>query len=75
MHFAGTVGAALAGITDVVTFSNACSAGGHALALAQDLVECGEADAVIVGGADTMTRSMLAMIGRVAPAPTRRGPP
>lgn len=72
LHFADAVGAALAGITDVVTFSNACSAGGHALALAQDLVECGEADAVIVGGADTMTRSMLAMIGRVAPAPTRR---
>jgi 3-oxoacyl-[acyl-carrier-protein] synthase II len=66
LHFGDTVREALPGVGDVVTISNACSAGGHALALAQDLVELGEADAVVVGGADTMTRSMLAMIGRVA---------
>jgi len=70
LHFGDVVRDALSGVADVITISNACSAGGHALALAQDLVELGEADAVVVGGADTMTRSMLAMIGRVAPTRT-----
>jgi 3-oxoacyl-[acyl-carrier-protein] synthase II len=42
---------------------------GHALALAQDLVELGEADAVVAAGADAMTESMLAMIGRMADGP------
>jgi 3-oxoacyl-[acyl-carrier-protein] synthase II len=70
LHFGAVVRAALPGVTQVTTLSNACSAGGHALALAQDLVELGEADAVVVGAADTMTQSMLAMIGQVAPAPT-----
>ena len=55
---------------EVITLSNACSAGGHALALAQDLVELGEADAVIAAGTDAMTESMLAMIGRFAESPT-----
>ncbi len=69
LHFGDVVRDALPGVTEVITLSNACSAGGHALALAQDLVELGDADAVLVGGADTMTQSMLTMIGRVAPAP------
>jgi 3-oxoacyl-[acyl-carrier-protein] synthase II len=72
LDFAGALRAAVPGLADVVTLSIACSAGGHALALAQDLVELGEADAVVVGAADTATRSMLAMIGRVAPEPTDR---
>ncbi|MFF5207129.1 beta-ketoacyl synthase N-terminal-like domain-containing protein [Streptosporangium sp. NPDC000396] len=72
LHFADVVREALPGVTDVITISNACSAGGHVLALAQDLVELGEADAVVVGATDTMTQSMLAMIGRVAPARTAR---
>jgi len=70
LHFAGAVRRACPAIADVVTLSNACSAGGHALALAQDLVELGEADAVVAAGADAMTESMLAMIGRVAAAPS-----
>jgi 3-oxoacyl-[acyl-carrier-protein] synthase II len=70
LHFADVVRAAVPLVTDVITISNACSASGHALALAQDLIELGEADAVLVGGADTMTQSMLTMIGRAAPAPT-----
>src|SRR5207247_2209887 len=57
------------GVGEVITLSNACSAGGHALALAQDLVELGEADAVVAAGADSMTASMLAMIGRVHEEP------
>jgi 3-oxoacyl-[acyl-carrier-protein] synthase II len=72
LHFADAVHAAAPGVADVVTIANACSASGHALALAQDLIELGDADAVVVGGADAMTESMLAMIGRVADSPTEQ---
>ncbi|MGW3603401.1 beta-ketoacyl synthase N-terminal-like domain-containing protein [Micromonospora sp. NPDC005161] len=72
LHFAGAVTTAAPGVRRVVTLANACSAGGHALALAQDLVETGEADAVLVGGTDGSTASMLAMIGRVASRPAHR---
>jgi 3-oxoacyl-[acyl-carrier-protein] synthase II len=70
LHFGAPVRDAVPGLYEVVTISNACSAAGSALALAQDMVELGDADAVVVGGADAMTESMLAMIGRVADAPT-----
>jgi 3-oxoacyl-[acyl-carrier-protein] synthase II len=69
LHFAPALRSAVPGLADVVTLSNACSAGGHALALAQDLLQLGEADAVVAAGADAMTESMLAMIGRVADGP------
>ena len=72
LHFGPAVADAAPGVRRVVTLANACSAGGHALALAQDLVETGEADAVLVGGTDGSTASMLAMIGRVAARPTER---
>jgi 3-oxoacyl-[acyl-carrier-protein] synthase II len=72
LHFAGVVRDAVPGVEVVMTVSNACSAGGYALALGQDLLELGEADAVIVAGADAMTESMLAMIGRFAEEPTER---
>lgn len=72
LHFGSVVREALPGLTDVVTVSNACSAGGHVLALAQHLVELGEADAVVVGGVDAMTLSMLAMIGRTTETPSDR---
>ena len=72
LHFAGTVRDAAPGTGAAVTLSNACSAGGYALALGQDLVELGEADAVVVAGADAMTESMLAMIGRFGDEPTER---
>ena len=71
LHFGGAVRGA-AGIVEVHTVANACGAGGYALALAQDLLDLGEADAVVVGAADTMTESMLAMIGRVTEEPTDR---
>jgi 3-oxoacyl-[acyl-carrier-protein] synthase II len=70
LHFADAVRQASPHIREVITISNACSAGGHALALAQDMLELGEADAVLVAAADAMTESMLAMIGRFADAPT-----
>jgi 3-oxoacyl-[acyl-carrier-protein] synthase II len=72
LHFGRAVRAAVPGIELAPTLANACSAGGYALALGQDLVELGEADAVVVAGADTMTESMLAMIGRFDETPTER---
>jgi 3-oxoacyl-[acyl-carrier-protein] synthase II len=72
LHFASAVLGGAHPVGKVVTLANACSAGGYALALAQDLIELGETDAVVVGGADGMTESMLAMIGRVADGPTER---
>jgi len=72
LHFADAVRRVLPTVTEVVTIANACSAGGHALALAQDMVELGDADVAVVAGTDAMTTSMLAMIGRVSPEPTDR---
>lgn len=72
LHFGAVVREAAPGITDVITLSNACSAGGHALALGQDLIELGEVDAVVVAGADAMTASMSAMIGLVSERPAER---
>jgi 3-oxoacyl-[acyl-carrier-protein] synthase II len=66
LHFGAAIRAVAPQVSDVITLSNACSAGGHALALAQDLLELDEADVVIAAGADAMTESMLAMIGRFA---------
>ncbi|GIJ08932.1 beta-ketoacyl synthase N-terminal-like domain-containing protein [Micromonospora andamanensis] len=72
LHFGSAVRAALPGVRDIVTLANACSAGGHALAMAQDLVDAGEADVAVAAAADTTTLSMQAMIGRVADRPTER---
>lgn len=72
LHFTAAVRAVSDRLGPVITVSNACSASGHALALAQDLVEREAADAVVVAGADGMTASMLAMIGRVAERRTDR---
>jgi len=70
LHFGAAVRAALPGVTEVITMSSACSASGHALGLAQDLLAAGEADAVVVAGCDATSESMLTMIGRVSDAPT-----
>ncbi|GIJ79594.1 3-oxoacyl-[acyl-carrier-protein] synthase II [Micromonospora phaseoli] len=70
LHFGDAVRAAVPGLSEVVTVSNACSAGGHALALAEDLLTLGDAEAVLVCGVDATTESMLAMIGRVVDRPT-----
>lgn len=69
LHFAGAV-QSVAPIAEVCTLAGACSAGGHALALGQDAIELGDADAVLVAAADGMTESMLAMMGRVVDEPT-----
>ena len=75
LHFRCAVRDACPQIQDVITISNACSAGGHALAVAQDLLELGEADAVVVGAADSMTASMVGMIGRFAEHTAKRVQP
>ncbi|MCX5286891.1 beta-ketoacyl synthase [Streptomyces sp. NBC_00183] len=68
LHFAEAVRSVAPEVTEVHTLANACAASGYALALAADLLELGEADAVVAAGCDTMTESMLAMIGRVGTA-------
>jgi 3-oxoacyl-[acyl-carrier-protein] synthase II len=72
LHFGGACRRAVPGLAAVMTLSNACSAGGYALAIGQDLLELGEADAVVVAGTDSMTESMLAMVGRFGAEPTQR---
>jgi len=72
LHFTAAVRAVAPRLGPVITIGNACSAAGHALALAQDLVERGGAAAAVAAGTDAMTASMLAMIGRVAERPTDR---
>ncbi|WP_232544130.1 beta-ketoacyl synthase N-terminal-like domain-containing protein [Streptomyces buecherae] len=64
-HFDEAVRSVAPGVTEVHTLANACAASGYALALAADLLELGEADAVVAAGCDTLTESMLTMIGRV----------
>ncbi|MET7438798.1 beta-ketoacyl synthase N-terminal-like domain-containing protein [Streptomyces sp. NPDC004082] len=65
LHFAEAVRSVAPDVTEVHTIANACAASGYALALAADMLELGEADAVVAAGCDTMTESMLTMIGRV----------
>lgn len=72
LHFSKSLAGLDPRLGPVITLSNACSASGHALGLAQDLVDQGRAPAVIAAGCDSMSRSMLAMIGRVATERTDR---
>ena len=72
LHFAAAAGEVSPLLGPVITISNACSAAGHAVALAQDLVEHGDVKAAVAAGTDAMTASMLAMIGRVTDEPTEK---
>ncbi|MBO2445916.1 beta-ketoacyl-[acyl-carrier-protein] synthase family protein [Actinomadura barringtoniae] len=69
LHVAQAVREALGPGTPTLELTNACAAGGYALAVAADLVDLDRFDAVVVAAADTLTESMLAMIGRVTPVP------
>jgi 3-oxoacyl-[acyl-carrier-protein] synthase II len=60
MHF-GTALRERFGANDTHTFANACSASLYALALAVDLLAAGEAEHVIVAGADSITESMFGL--------------
>lgn len=70
-HFASATRAALGDESvEVLTLSNACAASGYALAMGQDMLDQDEADAVVVAGCDSMSESMLAMIGRFTSSPS-----
>lgn len=71
LHFADAVRAAVP-VRAVHTIANACSAGGHVLALAQDMLAADAADVVVAAATDSMTESMLAMIGRITDEPARQ---
>lgn len=65
LHFTSAVRAVVPESTEVHTIANACAASGYALALGADILELGEADVVVAAGCDTMTESMLTVIGKV----------
>ena len=60
MHF-GTALRERFGASDTHTFANACSASLYALALAVDQLAAGDAEHVIVAGADSITESMFGL--------------
>jgi 3-oxoacyl-[acyl-carrier-protein] synthase II len=64
LHFGAAVRAVLPEAVEVLTISNACAASGYALAVGADMLAAGEADAVVVAGCDSVTDSLLAVIGR-----------
>ncbi|MFF1903603.1 beta-ketoacyl-[acyl-carrier-protein] synthase family protein [Kitasatospora sp. NPDC058218] len=64
LHFGAVVRGVLPGATEVLTVANACAASGYALAVGADLLAADEADAVVVAGCDSITDSLLAVIGR-----------
>lgn len=55
---------------EAVTVSTACAAGNYAIGHAYDLIRLGEADAMLCGGVDSLSRSALAgfyRVGAIAP--------
>lgn len=65
LHYEAAVRSVLPAADAVMTISNACAASGCAMAIAEDLLACGETDIAVVAGVDAMSTSMLAMIGMV----------
>jgi 3-oxoacyl-[acyl-carrier-protein] synthase II len=57
------------GLTNTVTVVNACAAGLYVLAMATDLLWLGEADAVVVAAADSISESMFGLLDRVNAEP------
>ncbi|MFI9629746.1 beta-ketoacyl synthase N-terminal-like domain-containing protein [Streptomyces sp. NPDC052042] len=74
LHF-GTALRERFGALSTHTFSNACSASLHTLALGADLLEAGECDTVVVAGVDTLTESMYGLLDRVHMEAPRRVQP
>lgn len=70
LHFTRAVRAVVPDAIEVITVTNACSAGGHALAIGEDYLATGRADVVIVAACDGTSESMIASIGRVHEDPS-----
>jgi 3-oxoacyl-[acyl-carrier-protein] synthase II len=68
LNFAGAV-ADRFGPVSTTTLVNACSAGLYALAVATDLLDLDEADAVVVAATDSITESMHGLLDRSTPQP------
>lgn len=65
---AATVGTAIGSRADNVSVGNACSAGGYALTIALDMIRAGEAERVLVGGGEGVTRVGMAGFDRLRAA-------
>ncbi|MFG2337317.1 beta-ketoacyl-[acyl-carrier-protein] synthase family protein [Streptomyces yangpuensis] len=65
---ATTVGAELGTFGANISVSNACAASGYALSVAVDLIRRGEADTVLLGGAEGIARVPLASFSRLGAA-------
>src|SRR5215469_5517852 len=68
LNFAGAVSRRF-GPVSTTTLVNACSAGLYALAVGTDLLELGEASAVVVAATDSITESMHGLLDRSTPQP------
>lgn len=66
LHFGGALRRRVGARVPVTTLSNACAASSFALGLADDMLALGEADAVIVAGADSITESMFGLGDRAS---------
>jgi 3-oxoacyl-[acyl-carrier-protein] synthase II len=62
---AAAVGAAIGAGGPNASISNACAASGFALSVAADLIESGEADVVVAGGAEGYSRVALGCFNRL----------
>ncbi|WP_019447996.1 beta-ketoacyl synthase N-terminal-like domain-containing protein [Cupriavidus sp. BIS7] len=67
LHFEAAVQQHLGVDYPVVTLANACSASNFALAVAEDFLRDGAFDYAIVGGCDTVTKSMFGLLDHVNP--------
>ncbi|MFI0980727.1 beta-ketoacyl-[acyl-carrier-protein] synthase family protein [Streptomyces sp. NPDC021093] len=65
---ASVVGAAIGSRTALTSVGNACSASGYALTIALDMIRAGEADTVLVGGAEGATRAGMGAFNRLGAA-------
>lgn len=66
LHFGNALRQGVSARVPVTTLSNACAASSFALGLADDMLALGEADAVVVAGADSITESMFGLGDRAS---------
>jgi len=68
LHFERAVNRRLHTSFPVITLANACSASSFALAVGEDFLRDGTFDFAIIGGCDTVTKSMFGLLDRVNPS-------